>query len=111
MDCPLRYRLYMGFKKHQNKCFADSRNCSFWRLGWCKGYLPLAILIIAVGLYFGIGLARAYEKTQNQIVIVGSLEEYHRAKRNAGLIGGCYGWDEKAQKYRAWDVKSEVCQK
>lgn len=110
LDCQWRYRLYIGFKKHQNKCSADSRNCSTWRLAWCKWYIPLVILTIAAGLYFGIGLARAIDKTESQVVIVGSLEEYRRVKRNAGLIGGCYGWDEQAQKYRAWEWDSKVCQ-
>lgn len=94
LDCQWRYRLYVGHKKHERRCFEDSRPCSLWRLGWCMRYIPLAILILAVGLYFGIGLVRAaMDRTENQIVTFGPSdwrEKEADCERRAKLLGNCY---------------------
>lgn len=112
MTCPDRYqaKLYW-WEKNPYRCARDTEPCSLWRVGWCKGYIPIVILIIAAGLYFGIGLAKAMEKTENQIIVTeGSLQEYKAAKKRSASINGCFGWDEQAQKYRVWKWDSEVCQ-
>lgn len=93
MACPERYKyeIYYWWEKNPYRCARDTEPCSAWRLGWCRGYIPLAVLIIAAGLYFGIGLARAMEKTENQIVTYGPAdwrEKLRECDRRAILING-----------------------
>lgn len=94
MTCPERYRskLYW-WEKNPYRCAKDIEPCSLWRLGWCRRFIHLLVLILSAGLYFGIGLARAYEATQNRIVTFGPAdwrEKKADCERRAKLLGGAW---------------------